>query len=46
MKLLTKLALYGFFQVLSLFPRTSRSGAAIVGGLLNGTSRSVVINFS
>ena len=42
-----KTALYiGFFQVLSLFPGTSRSGATIVGGLLNGTSRSVVTEFT
>ncbi|MBJ6745569.1 undecaprenyl-diphosphate phosphatase [Streptococcus sp. 121] len=36
----------GFFQVLALFPGTSRSGATIVGGLLNGTSRSVVTEFT
>ena len=42
-----KTALYiGLFQVLSLFPGTSRSGATIVGGLLNGTSRSVVTEFT
>ena len=32
--------------MLSLFPGTSRSGATIVGGLLNGTSRSVVTEFT
>ena len=36
----------GLFQVLSLFPGTSRSGATIVGGLLNGVSRSVVTEFT
>lgn len=42
-----KTALYiGLFQVLSLFPGTSRSGATIVGGLLNGVSRSVVTEFT
>lgn len=46
-KLPYKTALYiGFFQVLSLFPGTSRSGATIIGGLLNGTSRSVVTEFT
>lgn len=46
-KLPYKTALYiGLFQVLSLFPGTSRSGATIVGGLLNGTSRSVVTEFT
>ncbi|KXT83749.1 undecaprenyl-diphosphate phosphatase [Streptococcus panodentis] len=46
-KLPYKTALYiGFFQVLSLFPGTSRSGATIVGGLLNGVSRSVVTEFT
>ena len=35
----------GLFQVLALLPGTSRSGATIVGGLLNGTSRSVVTEF-
>ena len=40
-------ALYiGLFQVLSLFPGTSPSGATIVGGLLNGVSRSVVTEFT
>ena len=42
-----QIALYiGLFQVLSLFPGTSRSGATIVGGLLNGVSRSVVTEFT
>ena len=40
-------ALYiGLFQVLSLFSGTSRSGATIVGGLLNGVSRPVVTEFT
>ena len=40
-------ALYiGLFQVLSLFPGTSRSGATIVGGLLTGVSRPVVTEFT
>ena len=46
-KLPYKTALYiGLFQVLALFPGRSRSGATIVGGLLNGTSRSVVTEFT
>ena len=46
-KLSYKTALYiGLFQVLSLFPGTSRSGATIVGGLVNGVSRSVVTEFT
>ena len=46
-KLPYKTALYiGLFQVLALFPGTSRSGATIVGGLLNGASRSVVTEFT
>ena len=46
-KLPYKTALYiGLFQVLALFPGTSRSCATIVGGLLNGTSRSVVTEFT
>ena len=46
-KLPYKTALYiGLFQVLALFPGTSRSGATSVGGLLNGTSRSVVTEFT
>lgn len=46
-KLPYQTALYiGLFQVLSLFPGTSRSGATIVGGLLNGVSRSVVTEFT
>lgn len=46
-KLPYKTALYiGLFQVLSLFPGTSRSGATIVGGLVNGVSRSMVTEFT
>ena len=46
-KLPYKTALYiGLFQVLSLFPGTSRSGATIVGGLVNGVSRSVMTEFT
>ena len=46
-KLPYQTALYiGLFQVLSLFPGTSRSGATIVGGLLNGVSRPVVTEFT
>ena len=46
-KLPYKTALYiGLFQVLSLFPGTSRSGATIVGGLVNGVSRSVLTEFT
>ena len=46
-KLPYKTALYiGLFQVLSLFPGTSRSGATIVCGLVNGVSRSVVTEFT
>ena len=46
-KLPYKTALYiGLFQVLSLFPGTSRSGATIVGGLVNGVSSSVVTEFT
>ncbi|MDO4666817.1 MAG: undecaprenyl-diphosphate phosphatase [Streptococcus sp.] len=42
-----KTALYiGLFQILALFPGTSRSGSTIVGGLLNGVSRSVVTEFT
>lgn len=36
----------GFFQVLSLFPGTSRSGATILGGILIGASRFVATEFS
>ena len=46
-KLPYKTALYiGLFQVLSLFPGTSRSGATLVGGLVNGVSRSGVTEFT
>ena len=36
----------GIFQVLSLIPGTSRSGATILGGILLGASRSVAAEFS
>ena len=36
----------GFFQVLSLVPGTSRSGATILGGLLFGASRTVAAEFT
>lgn len=40
-------ALYiGFFQVLSLIPGTSRSGATIIGALLLGLSRGLATEFS
>lgn len=36
----------GVFQVLSLIPGTSRSGSTIIGGMLLGTSREVVAEFT
>mgnify|MGYP002625813990 CR=1 FL=1 len=36
----------GFFQVLSLVPGTSRSGATILGGILFGASRFVATEFT
>lgn len=36
----------GFFQVLSLVPGTSRSGATILGGILFGASRYVATEFT
>ena len=36
----------GLFQVLALIPGTSRSGATIVGGMMNGISRTVVAEFT
>ena len=36
----------GLFQVLSLIPGTSRSGATILGGILLGTSRQVATEFT
>ena len=42
-----KSALYiGLFQVLSLVPGTSRSGATIIGGILIGTSRTIAAEFT
>ena len=38
--------LIGVFQVLSLVPGTSRSGATILGGILFGTSRYVAAEFT
>lgn len=38
--------LIGFFQVLSLIPGTSRSGATILGAIVLGTSRFVAAEFS
>ena len=38
--------LIGAFQVLSLLPGTSRSGATIIGGLLLGVSREVAAEFT
>ena len=36
----------GLFQVLSLIPGTSRSGATILGGILLGTSRPLAAEYS
>lgn len=36
----------GFFQVLSLVPGTSRSGATILGAIILGASRSIAAEFS
>ena len=38
--------LIGMFQVLSIIPGTSRSGATILGAMLIGCSRSVAAEFS
>ena len=36
----------GLFQVLSLIPGTSRSGATIIGGIIAGTSRFIATEFT
>ena len=36
----------GCFQVLSVIPGTSRSGSTIIGGILEGTSRTVAAEFT
>ena len=42
-----KTALFiGIFQVLSLIPGTSRSGATIIGGILVGASRTVAAEYT
>lgn len=38
--------LIGLFQVLSLIPGTSRSGSTIIGGMVIGTSRELVAEFT
>ena len=38
--------LIGIFQVLSLIPGTSRSGATIIGGILIGTTREMAAEFT
>ncbi|HZK44078.1 MAG TPA: undecaprenyl-diphosphate phosphatase [Syntrophomonadaceae bacterium] len=38
--------LIGVFQVLSLIPGTSRSGATIIGAMILGTSRSIAAEFT
>ncbi|WP_392369994.1 undecaprenyl-diphosphate phosphatase, partial [Streptococcus suis] len=38
--------LIGCFQVLSIVPGTSRSGATILGAIILGTSRSVAADFT
>ncbi|HLR20856.1 MAG TPA: undecaprenyl-diphosphate phosphatase [Tissierellaceae bacterium] len=38
--------LIGMFQVLSLIPGTSRSGATIIGGIILGTSRHMATEYS
>ncbi|KHD44394.1 undecaprenyl-diphosphate phosphatase [Streptococcus hongkongensis] len=46
-KMSYKTALFiGLFQVLSIVPGTSRSGATILGGIILGTSRTVATEFT
>lgn len=43
---LKQAGIIGIFQALAMIPGVSRSGATIVGGLLNGINRSVITQFS
>lgn len=46
-KMSYKTALFiGLFQILSIIPGTSRSGATILGGIIMGTSRTVATEFT
>ena len=42
----TTALLIGVFQVLSIVPGTSRSGATIIGGILLGTSRKLAAEYT
>lgn len=43
---LKQAGIIGIFQALAMIPGVSRSGATIIGGLLNGINRSVITQFS